>query len=207
MEEQKKKIAIIDRELKKLFPKAFIELNYSTPLELLVATIMSAQCTDKLVNKVTDNLFKRYKALDDYANADLETFRKDIYPVTFYNNKAKNIIATANKIKKEYGGKVPQTMAELLTLPGVARKTANVMLGVGFKKPAGIVVDTHVRRLANLLGLTKSQDPVKIEQDLMMIVPRSEWVDISLRLTLYGRRYCPARPHDHANCPLTKALR
>lgn len=206
MEEKKKRAAIVIGELKKLFPEAKIELHFSNPFELLVATILSAQTTDKTVNKVTEPLFQKYKTVDDYAKAGVEEFDHDIRSVNFHHNKAKNIIAAAQKIKIDYSGKVPQTMEELLTLPGVARKTANVVLGVAFHKSEGIVVDTHVIRLSQLLGLTEKKEPVKIEQDLMQIVPRDEWIDFSLRMILYGRTYCPARPHNHANCPLTRAL-
>ncbi len=206
IDKRKKKVMIIIKELKKLFKEAKIALHYSNPLELLIATIMSAQCTDKLVNKVTENLFKKYTNLDDYVKANPAEFTQDIKPVTFYNNKAKNILKTVKIIKEKYSGKVPDTMEDLLTLPGVARKTANVILGYIYHKPEGIVVDTHVKRLSNVLGLTTNTDPVKIEQDLMAIIPKDEWIDFSLRLILYGRTYCTARPHDHANCPLTKAL-
>jgi endonuclease III len=206
MEEKKKTATIMIRELKKLFPEAKTALHHSSAWELLVATILSAQCTDKLVNKVTENLFKKYKTLDDYVNASVEEFDQDIKSVTFHGNKSKNILKTAKIVKETYGGKVPDTMEDLISLPGVARKTANVVLGVWFHKSEGVVVDTHVRRLTQLHGLTTNEDPVKIEKDLMEIIPKDEWTDFSLRLILYGREYCSARPHDHAKCPLVRAL-
>lgn len=203
MDEKKKKVTKIIAKLKELYPTAEIELNHTNALQLLVSTIMAAQCTDKLVNKVTETLFKKYKTVDDFANADYEELNKEMSSVTFHNNKAKNIIETAKIIKSKFGGKVPETMEELISLPGVARKTGNVVLGVWYKKPVGIVVDTHVRRLSNLLGLTDQQDPVKIEKDLMEIIPQKEWTDFSLRLILYGRRICTGRPHDHKDCALS----
>lgn len=205
--EEKKKIGKkMITELKKLFPVAKTALNYSTPWELLVAVILSAQFPDKRVNMVTEQLFKKYKTLEDYVNADWKEFDTDIKSVLFHGNKSKNILASAKIVKEKFGGKVPDTMEELLILPGVARKTANVILGVIYGKNVGVVVDTHVRRLCNLHGLTDKEDPVKIEKDLMEALPQEEWRDFSLRLILYGREYCSARPHDHTNCPLIKIL-
>lgn len=198
--EQKVKI-IIDR-LSKVYPHPKIALEFSNPLELLIATIMSAQTTDKLVNKITPALFAKYKTAADYANAPVEDIEEGIKPVNFYHNKAKNIKAACKIIDEKYGGKVPDTMEELDALPGVARKTANVVLGNAFHKAEGIVVDTHIRRLSNKLGLTKSQDPVKIEEDLMKIVPKEKWIDFPHMLILFGREYCPARPHKCDPCPL-----
>lgn len=206
LEERKKRAEIIIKELKKLFPVAKTALNYSTPLELLFAVILSAQATDKLVNKVTANLFQKYKTLDDYVAADPEEFTKYISSVNFYRNKAKNILATAKILKEKYNGKIPDTMEELLTLPGVARKTANVILSTVYNKADGVVVDTHVKRLSKLYGLTDYEDPVKIENDLIEILPREERRDYSFRMIDYGRAYCTAKPHDHANCPLVKVL-
>jgi endonuclease-3 len=205
MEEKKKKASIMIKELKKLFPKAETALHHTSAWELLVATILSAQCTDKLVNKVTEQLFQKYKTLDDYLKVSVEDFDQDIKSVTFHSAKAKNILATVKLVKEKYGGNVPDTMEDLTSLPGAARKTANVVLGVWFHKNVGVVVDTHVRRLAQLHGLTVNEDPVKIEKDLMEILPQDEWTDFSLRLILYGRQYCTGRPHDHANCPLVTA--
>ncbi len=193
-------------ELKKLFPNAKIVLNYSNNFELLVAVILSAQCTDKMVNKVTEKLFKKYKTLGDYIKADIKVFEQDIRPTGFYHNKAKNILATAKIIKDKFAGKVPNTMDELLTLPGVARKTANVVMGNAFGIVEGIAVDTHVKRISKLLCLTKSDDPVKIELDLMEILPKKEWFNFTYRIIEYGRKYCTARKHDHTHCPLTKII-
>lgn len=191
------------RVLKKLFPKTGMMLHYANNWELLVAVILSAQCTDKKVNEVTATLFKKYRTLDDYARAKQKEFEKDIYATGFFRNKAKNILAAAKIIQKQFGGRVPRTMKEMLTIPGVARKTANVVLGNAYGVMEGIAVDTHVRRLARLHGLTNHTDPVKIEQDLMAIVPKKDWFLYTYYLIDYGRKYCPARAHDHAACPLS----
>ncbi|HLL60854.1 MAG TPA: endonuclease III [Candidatus Nitrosocosmicus sp.] len=204
LEEKQQKAKEMIKELKKLFPDAKIALNYSTPFELLVATILSAQCTDVLVNKVTANLFKKYKTLDDYVKADPQEFEQDIKSVTFYKNKAKNVLITAKMIKEKYNGKVPDTMEDLISLAGVARKTANVILISIYNKLEGIVVDTHVRRLSQLFGFTESNDPVKIEQDLMQIIPHENWGEISFLLINYGRKYSPARLTDYSQTPLAK---
>lgn len=181
------------KRLKKIYPDAKTALDFSTPLELLVATILSAQCTDKVVNLVTPDLFKKYKTAKDYADADYSELNKVIGKITFHNNKAKSIIAANKMIVEKYDGKVPENMEDLDGLPGVARKTANVVLGQAFGKAEGIVVDTHVRRLSNRLGLTQSQDPKKIEEDLMKAVPKKDWIFFSSALILYGREYAPAR--------------
>lgn len=193
-------------ELERLFPEAKIALNHSNILELLIAVILSAQCTDKKVNEVTEVLFEKYKGLDDYVGADLEEFERDIHSTGFYRMKARNILATTEKIKRDFKGNVPDTMTELLELSGVARKTANIVLGDGFGKIEGIAVDTHVKRLAVLHGLTTEKNPDKIEQDLMNIVPKEEWLNLNHRLIEYGRVFCPAKKHDHETCPLIKAL-
>lgn len=206
LEKRRRRAEIVVRELKKLFPDAKIALNYGNDWELLVAVILSAQCTDKKVNEVTGRLFTKYKKLADYVEADLEEFEKDIYQTGFYRNKAKNILAAAKIIQNEYRGKIPCTMEQLIELPGVARKTANIVLGNACGVVVGIAVDTHVRRLANLLGLSGTDNPAKIEQDLMEILPHKEWHVFTYRLIEYGRQYCPAKKHDHANCPLGKAL-
>lgn len=203
LEKRKQKALKIVAKLKELYPQAKIELNFSNPVELLIAVILSAQCTDKMVNRVTEKLFKKYKSLDDYVNADQTVFEQDIKSTGFYKNKAKNILATTKLIKEQYNSKVPDTMEEILKLPGVARKTANVVLGNAYGIVDGIAVDTHVRRLTNLLGLTESDDPIKIERDLMGVIPREEWLPFSHRLILYGRYYCPAKAHDHSKCPLS----
>lgn len=181
------------KRLKKIYPQPKTALDFTNPLELLVATILSAQCTDKLVNSVTPSVFKKYKTAKDYADADYDELNGLISKVTFHNNKAKSIIAACKIIDEKYRGKVPDNMAALDDLPGVARKTANVVLGQAFGKAEGVVVDTHVRRLANKLGLTSSQDPTKIEEDLMQIVPQNDWIFFSSALILYGREYAPAR--------------
>lgn len=193
--------------LKKLLPNAKIALKYSNPWELFVAVVLSAQCTDKKVNEVTEELFKKYRGLDDYVNARRSEFEKDIRPTGFYRNKAKNILAAAKVVKEKFGGELPRTMAEMLTIPGVGRKSANVILGNAYGVVEGIAVDTHVSRLSRKLGLTNETDPVKIERDLMQIVPKKDWFKFTYLLIDYGRKYCPARPHRHELCPLTKLLR
>ncbi|MCS6789332.1 MAG: endonuclease III [Patescibacteria group bacterium] len=200
----KKKVLEIIKILKKLFPNPKIALNYSNNWELFVAVVLSAQCTDKKVNEVTEKLFKKYKTLNDYVKADLKEFEKDIKSTGFYKNKAKNILNAAKIIKEKFNGQIPKTMEEILTLPGVGRKTANVILGNAYGIVLGIAVDTHVKRLSRLLGLTKNIDPNKIEKDLMEIIPKKYWFNITYWLIDYGRKYCPSRPHNHKNCPLAK---
>ncbi|MCL4392084.1 endonuclease III [Patescibacteria group bacterium] len=190
--------------MKKLFPKASIALTYRTNWELLVAVELSAQCTDKKVNEVTKELFKKYWKLDDYVHAKQSEFEQDIRATGFYRNKARNILAAAKIVKEKFHGKIPRTMEEILTIPGVARKTANVVLGNAYGVVEGIAVDTHVRRLALKLGLTDHDDPVKIERDLMEIFPKKDWFKLTYWLIEYGRHVCPARPHDCINHPLTK---
>lgn len=190
------------RLLSKVYPHPHTALTFSTPMELLVATILSAQATDKVVNTVTPTLFKKYPSVKAFADADLDELDKDIKQINFHFNKAKSIKGAARMIIEKFGGRVPDTMEELDSLPGVARKTANVVLGNAFHKTVGIVVDTHVIRLANKLGLTDHKDPVKIEQDLMKIIPKKKWIDFSHYLINFGREYCPARPHQRGNCPL-----
>lgn len=199
---KEEKVKEIIKKLDKVFPHPRTELVYETPLQLLVATILSAQTTDKLVNTLTPALFKKYKTAQDFAKASAADIDEMISKVNFHYNKAKNIKAAAEMIVEKFNGKVPETLEELDSLPGVARKTANVVLGDAFGKSEGITVDTHVIRLSNKLGLTTQKDPVKIEQDLMKIVPRDRWIDFPHMLTLFGRRYCPARPHQCDDCPL-----
>jgi len=200
--ELKDRTAEIIRLLKKEYPQPKIALDYSSPLEILVATILSAQCTDKRVNIVTKALFKKYKTAKDYANADLKEFEDEIRSTGFYRNKAKNIINAAKKIISYFKGKVPSTMRELVLLPGVARKTANIVLYNAFGKIEGIAVDTHVKRLSQRLGLSKSDDPVKIEQDLMELVPKKDWGEINLLLIDHGRNICDAKKPLHNKCIL-----
>jgi len=188
--------------LRKTYPEAHCELNFSNPLQLLVATILSAQCTDKRVNIVTEDLFKQYRSVEDFANADLPKLEQAIKTTGFYRNKAKSIKAAAQSIVARHGGKVPRTMEELVELGGVGRKTANVVLGNAFEIHLGIAVDTHVARLSFRLGLTEETDPVKIEQVLMKLVPQEQWTLISHLLIWHGRRRCFARKPDCANCEI-----
>ncbi len=197
----KEKAEKIYMVLKKLFPNPKTPLNHSNPWELYVAVALSAQQTDVGVNKLTPVLFKKYKKLEDYQKTSLEEFSNDMKSINFYKGKAKAIKKAADIVSDKYKGKLPQSMEELLELPFIGRKTANVILQEAFGKSEGIVVDTHVRRLSNLFGLSKQQDPAKIEQDLMKLLPKSAWHDFALGLILYGREYCPARCH-HTDCLL-----
>lgn len=199
-----KKAAAIDRILKRLFPHAHMALTCSSPWECLVAVELSAQCTDKKVNEVTERLFRKYRTLDDYVRAKPGEFMRDIHATGFFRNKTKNILSAAKLIKKVFAGKVPRTMNEILTVPGVARKTANVVLGNVYGVVEGIAVDTHVRRLSRAWGLTAHNDPVKIERDLMALLPKKEWFGWTYRVIEYGRTYAPARKRDHHGEPLEK---
>lgn len=203
-QDRKKRAKKILSVLKRLFPKAGIVLRYSNPWELLVSVMLSAQCTDKKVNEVTEKLFRKYKTLDDYAKASQKEFEQDIRPTGFFRNKTAHILATAHIVKETYGGIVPSSMEDLLALPGVARKTANIVLGNAYGIVEGIAVDTHVRRLAIKLGLTDKKDPAKIEKDLMELLPRSEWFRFPYYMIEYGRQICPARKHECEHHPLTK---
>lgn len=191
----------IIKELDRLYPTAGCSLVYQNPLQLLIATQLSAQCTDARVNIVTKDLFKKYRSAQDFAGADIKELENDIRSTGFYRNKAKNIIECCKKIISDFNGEVPNTMDKLLTLPGVGRKTANLVLGDIFNIP-GIVVDTHAKRLSNRLGLTKEQDPVKIEFNLMKIIPREIWSRFSHQLVLHGRAVCKARKPDCESCTL-----
>lgn len=199
----KAKLNNITRVLTRLFPEPACALHYKKPFELLVAVILSAQGTDKRVNEVTKELFKKYRTLDDYINAKPAQFEKDIYSTGFYKAKAKNILAAARAVKNNFGAKIPMAIGEMLTIPGVGRKTANVVLGELYGTAEGIAVDTHVIRLSRLLGLTKHRDAIKIEKDLMKIIPKKNWVRFSHLLILYGREYCGARC-KHTDCPLAR---
>jgi len=192
----------IIKRLKKEYPDARCSLNYSNPLELLVATILSAQCTDERVNKVTETLFRKYRTAADYASAPLQELEKDIRSTGFYRNKAKSIKGACAKIVEQFGGKVPRSMEELLTLPGVARKTANVVLGNAFGIASGVVVDTHVHRLAGRLGLSDKKQPEKIEEDLMQAFPKKEWILLPHLLIYHGRKVCKARGPLCGSCVL-----
>ncbi|MCM8782131.1 MAG: endonuclease III [Candidatus Omnitrophica bacterium] len=200
--DRKRQVKKIINLLKKQCPHPRTALKFETPMQMLISTILSAQCTDERVNKVTEVLFKRYKTPQDFAKANLKTFENEIRSTGFYKNKAKNIINSAKIIVEKFKGRVPDTMEELLTLPGVARKTANVVLHNAFGKVEGIVVDTHVRRLSERLGLTENEDPAKIENDLMEIVPRKNWGIISYLLIDHGRKVCQARRPNHSACVL-----
>lgn len=189
--------------LKKTYPKAKIALKFSNNWELLVAVILSAQCTDKKVNEITPALFKKYKTLDDYIRADQKEFEKMIKPAGFYHAKAKSILTTARFVKERFGGQIPRTMAEMLTLRGVARKTANVVLGNAYGVVEGIAVDTHVRRLSQRLGLSKHNDPVKIEKDLMELIPKKDWFKTTYLLIDHGRAVCTAKDPRCDLCPLS----
>ena len=193
----------IIKRLKKAYPDPKTALHFNSPFELLVATILSAQATDLLVNKVTLELFRKYRSVVDYADVPLETLQKDLGSVNFYKTKAKNIQASARIIVEEFHGKVPETMEELTTLPGVARKTANIILSNAYGINEGIAVDTHVKRLAYRLGLTKHKDPVKIEKDLMGIIPKADWSKLSHLLILHGRKVCHAKNPKHGECILS----
>lgn len=195
-------VQAIIAELRRLYPDAKCSLNFSNPLELLIATQLSAQCTDERVNIVTGDLFRKYRSVEDYATVSQEELEQDIRPTGFYRNKAKNIRAAAQRIITNFGSEVPRTMAEILTLPGVARKTANVVLGNAFGIIEGIVVDTHAGRLARRFGWTSNEDPVKVEQDLMKIIPQKDWLDLSHMLIYHGRAICLARKPLCEECTL-----
>jgi endonuclease III len=195
----KNKIAQILFELNRAYPQARCSLQFNSPLELLIATILSAQCTDKRVNEVTKTLFKKYKTPQDYAQAPLAELEEDIRPTGFFHNKAKNIQGCCRDLVKHYQGKVPRTMEELVALPGIGRKTANVVLGNAFGVP-GIVVDTHVGRIAQRLGLTREKDPVKIEFALMPLIPEKHWTVFSHQMIEHGRSLCTARAPQCPAC-------
>jgi endonuclease-3 len=196
------KTAEIMKRLKKEYPRPRTALNFTGPFELLVATVLSAQTTDILVNKVTETLFRKYRTVKDYARVPIETLQKDVNSVNFYKTKAKNIQAAARMVVEKFHSEVPKTMDELVTLPGVARKTANIILSGAFGINEGIAVDTHVRRLSQRLGLSKNDDPVKIEKDLMAITPKEEWGNISHLLISHGRKVCQAKKPMHSECVL-----
>lgn len=199
---KKDRTAEIIKRLKKEFPDAHCALNHTNAFELLVATILSAQCTDVRVNIVTADLFRKYRTPQDYLKIPQEELEQDVRSTGFFRNKAKNIQAACEKIVENFGGETPQTMEELLTLNGVARKTANVVLGNAFGIASGVVVDTHVRRLSNRLGITKQSNPEKIELDLQKLVPKSDWVMFSHWLIMHGRGDCNARKPRCAECVL-----
>jgi len=198
---QEKTVEVIEK-LKKEYHNLKTALHFGNTFELLVATILSAQTTDAHVNKVTENLFKKYRSVKDYADVSIETLQKDISSINFYKTKAKNIHDSAKIIVEKFKSKVPKTMEELINLPGVARKTANIILSNAYGINKGIAVDTHVKRLAYRLGLTKNEDPVKIEKDLMAITPQGEWGNLSHLLIFHGRKICQAKKPNHKECIL-----
>ena len=202
---KKEKAGKIVSKLKKLFPDPKTPLHHSNPWELYVAVALSAQQTDVGANKVTEGLFKKYKKLEDYRKATLSEFESDLKSINFYKGKARAIKKAADIVSEKYKGKMPETMEELTALPFIGRKTANVILQEAFGKTEGIVVDTHVKRLSNLFGLTKNSDPVKIEKDLMEIFDKKDWRELGLGLIYYGRQYCTARC-KHTDCPLREYI-
>jgi endonuclease-3 len=202
--ELKKRVAKIITQLKKDFPDADCALVHQTPFQLLIATILSAQCTDERVNIVCKDLFRKYKSPADFAKAPTGEIEQDIKSTGFYRNKAKNIKACSASLVESYGGKVPKDLDALVELAGVGRKTANVVLGTAYGIPTGVVVDTHVGRLSLRMGLTEQTDAVKVEQDLMQLVPRDEWIGFSHRMILHGRKTCQARKPDCPHCSVNK---
>jgi endonuclease III len=200
--ERKQRIGKILEGLDKLYPNATCALNHRSPWELLVATILSAQCTDVRVNQVTPGLFRKYPTMTDFANVSQEELANDIRSTGFFNNKARSVIGAAKKILSDFNGKVPQNIDDLLTVPGAARKTSNVVLGTAFGIPSGVVVDTHVHRVSRRLDLTKQDDPVKIEQDLMKIIPKERWILFSHQIIHHGRSLCIARKPRCSECLL-----
>lgn len=198
----KKRTAEIIKRLKKAYPDAHCALNHTSPFELLIATILSAQCTDERVNIVTADLFRKYRGPEDFVKASQQELERDIHSTGFFRNKAKNIKAASQRLIEVYGGEIPQTMEEILTLGGVARKTGNVVLGNAFGIASGVVVDTHVSRLSQRLGLTKEKTPEKIERDLQELVPKKNWVMFSHWLIFHGRQICNARKPKCMECVL-----
>jgi endonuclease-3 len=200
----KERIPEIVKILRKHYPATCTALHFETPLQILVATILSAQCTDERVNMITPSLFKKYPTAQEFAKARQEELELEIRSTGFFRNKAKNIIGAAQMICADFGGKVPDTMEDLIRLPGVARKTANIVLSSGYKKAEGIAVDTHVKRLSERLGLSTQTDPEKIEKDLMAIVPNKDWLDFNYLLVNHGRAICIARKPKCPECPVQK---
>ena len=200
--ERQARVQTILKILDEMFPAVTCALHHDNPWQLLVATILSAQCTDERVNKVTPGLFAKYPAIEDFAHTSQDELAQDIRSTGFFNNKARSIIGAARAILGDFGGKMPQTMEAMLTIPGAARKTANVVLGTAFGIPSGVVVDTHVQRIAARLDLTKETDPTKIEKDLMKVIPKNRWILFSHQIIHHGRNLCKARRPACAECPL-----
>jgi endonuclease-3 len=202
MEKAKERIEKITNILRKTYPRSRTALHFKTPLQILVATILSAQCTDEKVNQVTPALFKKYPSASDFAQANPEELEEGIRPTGFFRNKTKSIIGSSKKIVSDFGGEVPDSMNDLVMLPGVARKTANIVLSSAYKKAEGIAVDTHVKRLSHRLGLSKQKNPDKIEQDLMELVPKKDWLDFNYLLVNHGRKICQAKKPKCPECVL-----
>ena len=197
-----KRVTAILAKLDETYPNATCELNHHNAFELLIATILSAQCTDVRVNQVTETLFKQYPSTEAFAYATPSELEKEIRPTGFFRNKTKSVMGASKAVVEQFAGQVPRTMEEMLTLPGVARKTANVVLGTAYGIASGVVVDTHVQRLSSRLDLTRNEDPKKIEQDLMVIIPQDKWIQFSHQLIWHGRRVCFARKPNCAACNL-----
>lgn len=204
MEPAKKRIGKIITILRREYPSSRTALQFETPLQILVATILAAQCTDERVNKITPGLFQKYPTAADFARANQTELEAAIRPTGFFRNKAKSIIGASQKIVEDFGGEVPDRMEDLITLPGVARKTANIVLSSGFRKVEGIAVDVHVKRLSGRLGLSKEHDPEKIERDLMTLVPKKDWLDFNYVMVDHGRKVCQARKPRCPQCVLRK---
>jgi endonuclease III len=198
------RVAAILAKLDEAYPNALCELKHENPFQLLVSTILSAQCTDVRVNQVTEKLYKKYTNPVAFAHANSKELEQEIRPTGFFRNKTKSVMGASKAILEKFSGQVPRTMEEILTLPGVARKTANVVLGTAFGIASGIVVDTHVLRLSNRLDLTRNEDPKKIEQDLMRVIPQDKWIQFSHQLIWHGRRVCAARKPKCAECNMEK---
>lgn len=203
MKSSQEKIGEMIQILCKTYPQGHTALKFETPLQILVSTILSAQCTDERVNKITPSLFRKYRNSEDFARADQKTLEEEIRPTGFFRNKAKSIINASKKIVEDFDAVVPDDMESLLTLPGVARKTANIVLSSAFGKAEGIAVDTHVKRLAQRLGLSKEKVPDKIERDLMRIVPKKDWLDFNYMLVNHGRKVCQARKPRCPSCAIS----
>jgi endonuclease-3 len=204
MDPAKKRIGKLIKILRREYPDSRTALGFESPLQILVATILAAQCTDERVNQITPALFRKYPTAAAFASADREELEAEIRPTGFFRNKAKSIIGAARKIVDEFGGRVPASMANLITLPGVARKTANIVLSSGYGIAEGIAVDTHVKRLSGRLGLSRQHDPEKIEKDLLKLVPKKDWLDFNYMLVNHGRKVCPARKPRCPECSLRR---
>jgi endonuclease-3 len=199
-----KRVSAILAKLDEAYPDATCELKHANAFQLLISTILSAQCTDVRVNQVTETLYKKYSSPESFAHANPTELEQEIRPTGFFRNKTKSVMGASKAILEKFGGQVPRTMEEMLTLPGVARKTANVVLGTAYGIASGVVVDTHVQRLSNRLDLSRNEDPKKIEQDLMQIIPRERWISFSHQIIWHGRRVCAARKPKCAECNLEK---